>query len=272
MSVGRRVTAGVILGLVIIGLAAVVWRAANPPYATLFSRLSSDDAGEIVAVLRENGVPYRLADNGATILVPDDRVYETRLSLAAQGLPRGGVVGFEVFLESALGATDFDRQVRYNMALQGELTRTIREITGVLDARVHIVMPERRLFADECPAASCFCTCGRASAERSRCGHRPSHRAAWKVCSRKTYHCRQPGTSVGHARSDSIGLVDGGCERLSCAPTSGSWSCGPSPCWRRWRFKRHRGSTPSSTSTWRKSGRTCSAGGAQRGHVCSSRF
>lgn len=155
MSVGRRVAAGVILGLVIIGLAAVVWRAANPPYATLFSRLSSDDAGEIVAVLRENGVPYRLADNGATILVPDDRVYETRLSLAAQGLPRGGVVGFEVFLESALGATDFDRQVRYNMALQGELTRTIREITGVLDARVHIVMPERRLFArDERPATA----------------------------------------------------------------------------------------------------------------------
>lgn len=155
MSVGRRVAVIAILGLVIIGLAYIGWRAANPPYATLFSRLSPEDAGEIVAVLRDNGVPYRLSDNGTTLMVPDDLVYETRLALAGQGLPRGGVVGFEVFLETALGATDFDRQVRYNMALQGELTRTIREINGVLDARVHIVMPERRLFArDERPATA----------------------------------------------------------------------------------------------------------------------
>lgn len=155
MSRPRRIAAGTLLAVVLMSLFYFGWRAANPPYTTLFSRLSPDDAGEIVAVLRETGVPYRLTDNGTAVLVPDSHVYETRLSLAGQGLPRGGVVGFEVFLESALGATDFDRQVRYNMALQGELTRTIRELDSVLDARVHIVMPERRLFArDERPATA----------------------------------------------------------------------------------------------------------------------
>lgn len=155
MSPARRIAAALVLAVVIIGLIFLGWRAANPPYATLFSRLTTEDAGEIVAVLRDSGVPYRLTDNGTTVMVPDSRVHETRLALAGQGLPRGGVVGFEVFLETALGATDFDRQVRYNMALQGELTRTIREINGVLDARVHIVMPERRLFArDERPATA----------------------------------------------------------------------------------------------------------------------
>lgn len=155
MSPARRIGAVLVLSVVLIGLVLLGWRAANPPYATLFSRLTTEDAGEIVAVLRDTGVPYRLAENGTTVMVPDARVHETRLALAGQGLPRGGVVGFEVFLETALGATDFDRQVRYNMALQGELTRTIREINGVLDARVHIVMPERRLFArDERPATA----------------------------------------------------------------------------------------------------------------------
>lgn len=154
MSPARRIAALVVIGVVLAALIYVAWNAANPAYATLFSRLTTDDAGEIVAYLRDAGIPYRLSDNGTTILVPETQVYETRLTLAGQGLPRGGVVGFEVFLETALGATDFDRQVRYVMALQGELTRTIREINGVLDARVHIALPERRLFVRDERAAT----------------------------------------------------------------------------------------------------------------------
>lgn len=155
MSPARRAAALAVVVVVLGALIFLVWHTANPPYATLFSRLSTDDAGEIVSYLRDAGIPYRLSDNGTTILVPESQVYETRLSLASQGLPRGGVVGFEVFLESAFGATDFDRQVRYLMALQGELTRTIREINGVVDARVHIALPERRLFTrDERPATA----------------------------------------------------------------------------------------------------------------------
>lgn len=155
MSPTRKIVYGGVLGLVLLLLIFFGWRAANPSYATLFSRLTPEDAGEIVAVLQDRGIAYRITDNGTTILIPEERVHETRLNLAGQGMPRGGVVGFEIFLESALGATDFDRQVRYNMALQGELTRTIRELDGVQDARVHIVVPERRLFVrDERPATA----------------------------------------------------------------------------------------------------------------------
>ncbi|MBO8141913.1 MAG: flagellar M-ring protein FliF [Firmicutes bacterium] len=155
MSRTQRILAGAVSSAVLVGLLMMAWRASNPPYATLFSRLGVADAGEIVSALRDMGVPYRLADGGTTVLVPEDQVYDARLSLAGQGLPRGGVVGFEIFLESALGATDFDRQVRYNMALQGELTRTIRELDGVMDARVHIVLPERRVFRqDQRPATA----------------------------------------------------------------------------------------------------------------------
>lgn len=155
MSRSRRMAVAGFAALVVVGLLVVIIRVANPPYATLFSRLAPEDAGEIVSVLQDANIPYRLQDSGSTVLVPTDRVYETRLGLAGQGLPRGGVVGFEIFLETSLGATDFDQLVKYNMALQGELTRTIRELAGVLDARVHIVMPERRLFVrDERPATA----------------------------------------------------------------------------------------------------------------------
>lgn len=151
----QRVTLSGVALLVFVGLLFVIIRAANPAYATLFSRLAPEDASEIVAVLRDGNIPYRLQDNGSTILVPTEQVYETRLNLAGQGMPRGGVVGFEIFLETSLGATDFDQLVKYNMALQGELTRTIREMAGVMDARVHIVVPERRLFVrDEQPATA----------------------------------------------------------------------------------------------------------------------
>jgi len=158
MSKAQRWAAGVLTLVVLAGLLYLGWRTANPEFVPVFTRLSPSDASEIVAALRESGVPYLLADNGTTVLVPKEQVYDVRLNLAGQGLPRGGVVGFEIFLETALGATDFDRQVRYNMALQGELTRTIRELDAVQDARVHIVIPERRLFArdERPPTASVF--------------------------------------------------------------------------------------------------------------------
>lgn len=124
-------------------------------YAPLFTQLRPEDAGEIIAVLREQGVPYQVGERGTAILVPQDLVYETRLNLASQGIPRGGVVGFEIFHDSPIGTTDFERMVRYQQALQGELVRTIRELDEVVDARVHIVLPERSLFIrDQRPATA----------------------------------------------------------------------------------------------------------------------
>ncbi|HHW15641.1 MAG TPA: flagellar M-ring protein FliF [Firmicutes bacterium] len=149
LSPGRRVALPVVVAaaLGLVTYAAVTLN--QPKYAPLFTGLQPEDAGAITAKLKESGVPYRLAENGSAILVPQDRVYETRIDMASQGLPKGGVVGFELFNETKLGTTDFERRLKYNWALQGELTRTIREMTEVEDARVHIVLPERSLFVSE---------------------------------------------------------------------------------------------------------------------------
>lgn len=118
-------------------------------YQPLYTSLTPEDAASIVSVLRENNIPYQLSENGSTILVSENQVYETRLTLANQGLPRGGIVGFEIFNSTRLGETEGDRELRYVVALQGELTRTIKGINEVADARVHIVLPRRSLFIQE---------------------------------------------------------------------------------------------------------------------------
>lgn len=118
-------------------------------YQPLYTNLELSDAAEITRVLSENGISYKLSDNGSTILVPADLVYQTRLTLAAQGLPTGGVVGFETFNTTRLGETEADRQLRYRVALEGELTRTIRAIDEIEDARVHLVIPPSSLFIRE---------------------------------------------------------------------------------------------------------------------------
>lgn len=123
-------------------------------YQILFSGLGPEDAGAVVQALQEQGTPYRLGENGTSILVPQDQVFETRIALATSGMPTGGVVGFEIFNSTRLGETEADRQLRFQWALQGELTRTIRQINEVTDARIHIVMPKRSLFVQDSQAAT----------------------------------------------------------------------------------------------------------------------
>lgn len=131
------------------GFAALAFWAGSPDYAVLYGKLSVDDAAQVVERLRTDGVPYRLQDGGRTVLVPSARVYDVRLLLAGEGVPHGGVVGFEIFDKSGFGMTDFAQKVNYTRALEGELTRTIRRLDGVEGARVHLVLPERRLFETE---------------------------------------------------------------------------------------------------------------------------
>ena len=129
--------------LVFIGLLCYFTK---PVYTPLYSGLAPQDAGQITAKLKEMGVPYRLKDDGSAILVSADKVYEIRIELASLDIPRSGITGFELFDVSKLGATDFERQVNYKRALEGELTRSILKIEGVESARVHIVLPEKSLF------------------------------------------------------------------------------------------------------------------------------
>lgn len=149
MSRAQKMAAAAGLAVIVAALIFLGTRPDGAGYEVLFTRLRAEDAAEIVAVLRERGVPYRLTDNGTSVLVPRETVYEARLDLAAQGIPRGGVVGFEVFQDSPIGTTDFERMVRYRQALQGELVRTIRELREVQDARVHLTLPERSPFLRE---------------------------------------------------------------------------------------------------------------------------
>lgn len=133
------------------------WQAgpgAAPRWQPLFTGLAPQDAAAIVERLEREGVPYRLSGQGSTVEVPEDQVYRVRLQLAAEGIPTGGVVGYELFDQSRFGDTDFDRRVRFLRALQGELARTIQQIEGVEAARVHIALPEDSLFLTERQPAS----------------------------------------------------------------------------------------------------------------------
>src|ERR1700723_1802845 len=126
-----------------------------PQMTPLFTDLSLEDSTAIVKELERQGIAYELRDDGAIVLAPKDRVPRLRMSLAESGLPKGGGVGYEIFDKSdALGTTSFVQNINHLRALEGELARTIRAIDRVQAARVHLVLPERPLFAREAPEPS----------------------------------------------------------------------------------------------------------------------
>jgi flagellar M-ring protein FliF len=152
----RRWIVGGVVGLSLLGFAALIMVANRIEMKPLFANLSSEDAGEIVKKLKEQKVSYRIAADGKAILVPADKVYDLRLSLASEGLPQGGGVGFEIFDRKNFGMTEFVQKLNYQRALQGELSRTIIQIAGIEQARVHLAIPEKSLFKDneKVPTAS----------------------------------------------------------------------------------------------------------------------
>ncbi|MCC6748483.1 MAG: flagellar M-ring protein FliF [Deltaproteobacteria bacterium] len=146
MSRAARVSAAVVILAAVLGLSYLVG-ADHTSYSTLFTGLAVEDAGRITEELKKSRVPFRIEGDGATVLVPHDKVHELRLSLAGQGLPRGGGVGFEIFDNQKFGVSDFAQQINYRRALQGELERTIGQLDAVKNARVHVAMPNQQLFA-----------------------------------------------------------------------------------------------------------------------------
>jgi flagellar M-ring protein FliF len=116
-------------------------------YTTIYSDLELKDAANAIARLKELALPYEIRDDGRSIAVPKEKADQARLGLAEKNLPVGGVVGWEIFNEARLGATDFDRRIQLIRAISGELSRTIRRIAGVEDVRVQVVIPETKLFA-----------------------------------------------------------------------------------------------------------------------------
>ncbi|MFA5599818.1 MAG: flagellar basal-body MS-ring/collar protein FliF [Phenylobacterium sp.] len=137
------------LALTLVAMGAVYLLVLRSPYMALFSDLRTADAATIVAELEKKKIPYRLADGGATILVPAKVADATRLSVMSEDLPLKGTVGFELFNKSDMGLTEFAQQINYRRALQGELARTIMALEGVESARVHLSLAEPAVFRED---------------------------------------------------------------------------------------------------------------------------
>jgi flagellar M-ring protein FliF len=139
---------GLMFGIAaIIALVAGSWMwSQTPDYRVLYSNLSDRDGGSVIASLQQMNVPYKMAEGGGAILVPSNQVYEMRLRLASQGLPKGSVVGFELMDGQKLGMSQFQEQVNYQRALEGEITRSIQSLSAVQAARVHLAIPKPSVF------------------------------------------------------------------------------------------------------------------------------
>ncbi len=125
----------------------VLARVGGPDMAILYGELGMDDSGQMITKLESMGVPYELRAGGAQIFVPRDQLLRLRISMAQEGLPTGGSVGYEIFDKSeGFGASNFMNKINRLRALEGELARTIRTITPIKAARVHLVLPRRELF------------------------------------------------------------------------------------------------------------------------------
>lgn len=157
----RQKLAGAAIIAMLVALLVATWSWTRAPeYDVLFANLEERDGGAIIAALQQQNIPYRVGPGSGTIMIPSSQVHEVRLRMAAQGLPKGGLVGFEVMENQRLGVSQFLEQVNYQRALEGELSRTVQSISSVAGARVHLAIPKQSGFLrDEMkPSASVMVT------------------------------------------------------------------------------------------------------------------
>lgn len=149
LSLRQKVSIALVAILTAVGIFAFTrWRRESD-FRPLYTAMAPEDAAGVVQKLRETGVEYRLGENGASVLVPSAKLAESRLALAAAGLPKTGRIGFELFDKSNFGATDFVEHVNYMRALEGELERTVMSMAEVEQARVHLTLPKESIFLDK---------------------------------------------------------------------------------------------------------------------------
>lgn len=144
----KMLIAGIII-LSVILFVFVVFVFNEPNYATLYTNLAAEDAATVVDHLNSQKVPYKLDDNGQTIKIPKEKVYEMRLSMAAKGIPSTGIIGYEIFDKNTMGMSDFMQKINLKRALEGEIAKTIMQQNGIEGARVQIVFPEKTIFKED---------------------------------------------------------------------------------------------------------------------------
>jgi flagellar M-ring protein FliF len=160
-----------VMGAVLMGMIGffvfLATRLSTPSMVLLYGDLATSDSASIVSKLEAQKIPFEIRQGGAQVLVPGDKALRLRLTLAEQGLPSGGSIGYEIFNDQkTLGTTNFVQNVNLLRALEGELQRTIQTISSVKSARVHLVLPRRELFSRERQQPSASITLRMAGASR----------------------------------------------------------------------------------------------------------
>ncbi|PSC06886.1 flagellar M-ring protein FliF [Alsobacter soli] len=151
-----RIAAMGAVTLALVGFFAfVIMRVTQPTMGVLYADLGPEDSSAIVRELDQRGVKYELREDGRAIATPKADIPRLRMDLAGKGMPAGGSVGYEIFDKGdAFSSTSFVQGVNQLRALEGELARTIRSLSRVQSARVHLVIPERKLFMRDREPAS----------------------------------------------------------------------------------------------------------------------
>ena len=145
----QRLRLGAGVALLVVGVLAALLLGRQPDYKVLYTNLADKDGGVIVAQLTQMNVPYKYTEGGGAIMVPADKVHDTRLRLASLGLPKGSVVGFELMEANRFGMTQFQERLAFQRGLEGELTRSIQALSSVASARVHLALPSQNGFFRE---------------------------------------------------------------------------------------------------------------------------
>lgn len=159
LSMKQRIVAAISVAVVIGFLVFLTfYRGGNEGYAgysVLFENTTAEDSALIIQQLDQRQVPYKVYNEG-TIMVPSDVVYKERIAIAALGIPKNSKVGYEIFDQNEFGATDFEQQIKYLRALEGELARTIENLQPISRATVHIALPKESVFTERqtAPTAS----------------------------------------------------------------------------------------------------------------------
>jgi len=153
LTIIQRASVGIAVLLAGATIAAVVHYRTESDFRALYTGMAPEDAAPVVQKLRESGVDYRLSDNGGSVLVPSEHLADSRLTLAAAGLPKSGRIGFELFDKTNFGATELVEHINYQRALEGELERSVMSMEGVVQARVHLTLPRESVFLDQQQAA-----------------------------------------------------------------------------------------------------------------------
>lgn len=157
-SIAQRTLAAIGIAVLVLGVTALGSWLARPTYSPLFSGIAAADASAIVTQLKTDNVPYQLSNGGSTILVPDANVYEERLKAASAGLPAAITGGYSLLDTMGVTSSEFQQNVTYKRAMEGELAKTVMAMNGVKNASVKLAIPEKTVFTatKTDPTASVF--------------------------------------------------------------------------------------------------------------------